>query len=382
MNRLSEVNVRISRRSLLTLAVAGLTGCGGGADTGGTTTASRPGTGGTGLFAQGTITGFGSVILNAIRFDDTAAAVQLDGVVASSLDLRLGMVAQVQGQRGADLTLGVANRIEVWSIAQGVVSEVQAGQFRVAGMLVQTDAATVLDGISTASSLSNGMRVTVWGLQSGADGNRWKATRLALVSSAPLVSTGIVTAAGTVNGLALTGQKATGLAAGQLVRVQGVLSSSGGSLQVDSAQVLDLQNGNVPQGDAEIEGLVTALLSGSRFMLGNVEVDASNASLAASYKALALGQRIDVEGIWQGKVLKAVLFEVENEQKLDEAEIEAKIEQFTSLDNFVVRGQRCNASTARISKGVAGDLKVGVKVKLTGTKAGDVLMVATLEIES
>jgi len=372
----------ISRRSLLVIALSGVTGCGGGG-AGGVSLSLSPGTGGTGLFAQGSITGFGSVILNAIRFDDTAAAVQIDGLSASSLDLRLGMVAQVQGQRGVDLTLGVANRIEVWSIAQGVVSEVQAGQFRVAGMLVQTDAATVLDGISTASSLSNGMRVTVWGLQSGADGNRWKATRLALVSAAtPLVSTGIVTAAGTVNGLGLTGQMAAGLAAGQLVRVQGVLSSSGGSLQVDSAKVLDLQNGNLPQGDAEIEGLVTALLSGSRLMLGNVEVDASSASLAASYKALALGQRIEVEGIWQGKVLKAVLFEVENEQKLDGAEIEAKIEQFTSLDNFVVRGQRCNASTAKISNGVAGDLKVGVKVKLTGTKAGDVLMVSTLEIES
>lgn len=372
----------ISRRSLLVIALSGVAGCGGGGS-GGSSLAASPGTGGTGLFAQGSITGFGSVILNAIRFDDTSAAVQIDGLNASSLDLRLGMVAQVQGQRGADLTLGVANRIEVWSIAQGVVSEVQAGQFKVAGMLVQTDAATVLDGISAPSALSNGMRVVVWGLQSGADGNRWTATRIALVSAAtPLVSTGIVTASTTLNGLALTGQKATGLVAGQLVRVQGVLSSSGGSLQVDSAKVLDLQSGNLPQGDAEIEGLVTALLSGSRFMLGNVEVDASSASLAASYRALALGQRIEVEGVWQGRVLKAVLFEVENEQKLDGAEIEAKIEQFTSLDNFVVRGQRCNASTAKISKGVAGDLKVGVKVKLTGTKAGDVLMVATLEIEN
>ena len=370
----------VSRRSLLALAVSGLAGCGGGA--GGGLVAGLPGTGGTGLFAQGTINGFGSVIVNGIRFDDTAATVQLDGVTASSQELRLGMVADVQGLRGADLTLGVANAIEVWSVAQGLVSQVQGVQFKVAGMLVQADAATVFDGISSVAALANGQRVAVWGLQSGTDGSRWTATRVALVSATVLVSTGIVSAAGTLNGFALSGQKAASLSAGQLVRVQGPLSSSGSSVQVDSFKLLGSQSGSLPQGDVEIEGLVTALLSGSRFMLGSVEVDASSASLAASYKALSIGQRIEVEGNWQGRVLKAVAFGVESEQKLDEAEIEAKIEQFTSLANFVVRGQRCNASSAAISKGTVADLKVGVKVKLHGTKAGDVLMVTTLEFSS
>ena len=71
---------------------------------------------------------------------------------------------------------------------------------------------------------------------------------------------------------------------------------------------------------------------------------------------------------------------MESEQKLDVAEIDARIEQFTSVANFVVRGQRCNASAAKITKGRVTDLKVGVKVKLKGTKAGDVLMVTELEI--
>ncbi len=170
------------------------------------------------------------------------------------------------------------------------------------------------------------------------------------------------------------------MSTGQLVRVQGTLSASGTGLQVDSFKLLGLQSGSLPQGDVEIEGLVTALLASNRFMLGNVEVDASSVSLAASYKALAVGQRIEVEGTWQGKVLKAASLEVESEQKLDDAEIEARIEQFTSLANFVVRGQRCNASAAKITKGKVSDLKVGVKVKLKGTKAGDVLMVTELEI--
>ena len=368
----------IRRRSLLALAMGGLTGCGGGEV--GTLFAGPPGTGGTGLFAQGTISGFGSVIVNGIRFDDAAATVLVDGVSANSQALRLGMVAEVQGLRGADVTLGVASAIEVWSIAQGLVSQVQGGQFMVAGIWVQTDAATVFDGLGNAAGLTNGLRVAVWGLQSGPDASRWTATRVAVVTTTTLVSSGIVTVAGTLNGLALSGARAASLSTGQLVRVQGTLSASGTGLQVDSFKLLGLQSGSMPQGDVEIEGLVTALLAGNRFMLGNVEVDASSVSLAASYKALAVGQRIEVEGTWQGKVLKAASLEVESEQKLDDAEIEARIEQFTSLANFVVRGQRCNASAAKITKGRASDLKVGVKVKLKGTKAGDVLMVTELEI--
>jgi hypothetical protein len=378
MKQHTGLSVPIRRRSLLALAISALSGCGGGGV--GTLFAGPPGTGGTGLFANGTISGFGSVIVNGIRFDDTAATVLVDGVSANSQALRLGMVAEVQGLRGADLTLGVASAIEVWSIAQGMVSLVQGGQFMVAGILVQTGAATVFDGVSSAAGLTNGQRVAVWGLQSGSDASRWTATRVALVTSTTLVSTGIVSAAGTLNGLALSGAKAAGLSAGQLVRVQGTLSASGTGLQVDSFKLLGLQSGSTPQGDVEIEGLVTALLTGNRFMLGNVEVDASSAGVSASYKVLAVGQRIEVEGAWQGKVLKAVSLEVESEQKLDDAEIEARIEQFTSLADFVVRGQRCNASVAKITKGRVSDLKVGVKVKLYGTKAGDVLMVTELEI--
>jgi hypothetical protein len=378
MKQNTGLSTLINRRSVLAMAIGGLSGCGGGGA--GSLLAGPPGTGGTGLFAQGTIVGFGSVIVNGIRFDDTAAAVKVDGLSASTQDLRLGMVADVQGLRGTDLTLGVASVIEVWSIAQGVISQVLGGQFKVAGMLVQTDAATVFDGIGSIAALANGMRVAVWGLQSGSDGSRWTATRVALAAPAALVSSGIVSAAGTLNGMALTGPNATGLGSGQLVRVQGILSSSGTSLQVESFKLLGLQSGSVPQGEAEIEGLVTALLSGSRFMLGNVEVDASSAGLASAYQALAVGQRIEVEGTWQGRVLKAAKLGTEGEQQLDQAEIEARIEQFTSLSNFVVRGQRCDASSAVISKGVAGDLKVGVKVKLKGTKAGAVLLVTTLEI--
>lgn len=379
MKQIDGANPVISRRSLLAWSVIGLSGCGGGA--GGFSIAGSPGTVGTGLFSQGTITGFGSVIVNAVRFDDTAASVQVDGLPASSQDLRLGMVVEVQGERGADATHGVAAKIEAWSIALGQISRVQSGQFMVAGMWVQTSASTVFDGVSSAAELVSGMTVSVWGLQSGSDGGSWLATRVALASTSGLVSTGVVKAGPTLNGLIMSGALASGLVAGQLVRVQCTYLSEG-KWQVESVRLQGLQNSVASHlGEFEIEGLVTAWLPDKHFLLGNTEVDASSPSVAASLTALAVGQRIEVYGSWVGSVLKATKVELEDEHVLEQSEIEARIEQFTSLSNFVVRGQRCDASTATIRKGTVAGLKVGVKVKLKGTKAGDVLRVSALEID-
>ncbi len=380
-------NPPLTRRSWLGLAVATLTGCGGGS----TSVAGAPGTGGTGQYAmvysQGSITGFGSVIINSIKFDDGLASVQLDGAGAVAADLRLGMVAAVQGQRSAGVALGTASSIEVWSIAQGRVTQLLAAggtEFIVAGMTVQTDSATVFDGVSSAAQLALDSPVAVWGLQASADGRHWKATRVALLADvAAVVSTGLVSVSGSqrqLNGLALSGAAADSLSAGQLVRVQGTLSADG--LSVALARVTPLGTGNAqPEGDIEIEGFVTSAPSSSGFMLGGIEVDTRSAVYSPVGASIALGARVEVYGAWQAGVLKATKVELENEGSLHAVEIEARIEQFTSLADFVLRGQRCDASSAILSHGTAADLRVGVKVKVKGAKAGgDVLIVTELEI--
>jgi hypothetical protein len=83
-----------------------------------------------------------------------------------------------------------------------------------------------------------------------------------------------------------------------------------------------------------------------------------------------------------GQILKAKAVDVQSVQKLEKVELDAKIEVFTSLASFVVRGQRCDATKASISKGQGSDLKVGVRVKLEGTKAGDVVLVTSMEINT
>lgn len=383
MKQRKNLNPHLTRRSWIVLATSTLAGCGGGGSS--SSTASMPGTGGTGIYAQGSISGFGSVIMNGIKFDDTAAKVQVDGVTATSADLRLGMVAAVQGERNAaDVTLGTASSIQVWSVAQGVVSQVGSGEFTLAGMTVQTDSTTVFDGIANAAALSLGLRVAVWGLQAGADGTRWTATRVAVVPATAVVSTGLVSVADSqrsLNGLLLTGPDAGSLTAGQLVRVQGALSAAGDSLALASFKLLGSGVSAQPQGEIEIEGLVTTIPSAGRFMLGSIEVDASSAVYNPVTAQITLGARVEVYGSWQSGVLKATEVELETEQALHAVEISGLIEQFTSLANFVVREQRCDATNATISHGTVADLRVGVQVKVKGAKAGgDVLVVTELEI--
>lgn len=384
MSQAENLNWPLSRRSWLVLAASAVTGCGGG----GVSMASLPGTGGTGLFAQGPISGFGSVILNGIRFDDTAATVQLDGRSASSSDLRLGMVATVQGQRGADVTLGTASSIEVWSIAQGLVTQGQAtpgasGQFRVAGMTLLTDPNTVFDGFSATAPLSVGQRVAVWGLQAGADGRSWSATRVALVADSAVVSSGFVSAENsqpTLNGLLLMGALAGTLAQGALVRVQGTLSANGSSIEVLSAKPLTGSGGASAQGDAEIEGVVTTAPSASGFNLGTIVVDASKAVYSPANAQLFIGARVEVNGTWRSGVLQATSVALQDEQAQQTLEISGSVETFNSLSNFTVRGQRCDASgLTSFGHGTAADLKLGAKVKLKGSMAGDVLRVTELE---
>lgn len=374
----------LTRRHWLVLATTGLAGCGGG----GTSTAGAPGTGGTGnyaMYSQGSISGFGSVIVNGVKFDDVLATVQMDGVTATPADLRLGMVAGVQGERGADVTLGTASHIEVWSVAQGVVSQVNGSEFTLAGMTVQTDSATVFDTLGSAAQLAPGLRVAVWGLQAGTDGSHWKATRVALASATVVVSSGMVVLQNgqrSLNNWLLTGAAVANLAADQLVRVQGTLLSDGRSLAVTSVKVLGAYIGTQPAGEIEIEGVVTAIPSASRLQLGSITVDTSSTVYSPPGASITPGARVEVYGSWQSGLLKATKVELEDEHTLHAVEIEARIEQFTSLGNFVVRGQRCDARQATLSHGTAADLKVGVKVKVKGAKDGsDVLMVAELEFE-
>lgn len=380
----------INRRHCLALLASALSACGGG----GINLAALPGTGGTGIVAEGSISGFGSVILNGIKFDDTqasaAGAVLVDGASVTSAELRLGMVAAVRGERSlAAPTTGTATSIEVWSVARGTVSDLSdlsvsklAGTFNVAEMKIRTTANTVLEGINASTPWASGMSVVVWGLQATADASTWTATRVARVAASPdWVLSGMVKLEDDgvyLNDLLLTGAALTGLQQGTLVRVQGRFTDSD-EMAVSSVKVLAATSYAPSTGsELTLEGYVSTALVNGRFGLGQWVVDASALSSTAQ---IVVGAEVSVTGTYQNGVLQARALDVEDEQVSKLVEIEARIESFTSVANFVLRGQRCDATGASMKSGVAQRLAVGVKVKVQGTRAGDVLLVQELEAD-
>src|SRR4051812_30874352 len=117
----SNILPRSAARLLLQSAaiaaiVALVAGCGGGGDAG------APATGDTGAaagsFAAGPITGFGSIIVRGVRFDDSKAKVTDDeGVMTTRDALKLGMNAEVHAGKISDD--GTGRRAEASEISFG-----------------------------------------------------------------------------------------------------------------------------------------------------------------------------------------------------------------------------------------------------------------------
>lgn len=391
----------LNRRAWLVLAGTALTGCGGGGLGDLVAVVTPPGVGGTGaVYSQGTISGFGSVWVNAVKYDDSAATVLVNNQAATPNDLRLGMVAEVNGARtGTDpltgAALGTASDITVWSIAEGPISGLSytgtvLTSFQLMGMQILLDGNTNLD----ATPLASNQNVVVWGLVANEAATQWRATRVQVqADSTARMSTGRVRHMNgqvTLNGVTLLGQPVADLPEGQMVRVQGSATDAS-TLVVSQVWLLaaPMHNGH----KFEIEGFVTSTPLLGKFNMGNISVDASASALATTLGKLYLGARLEVYGSWVDNTLVATKIELKSQingdghdtEIKDQVEIDGRIDHFTSAAEFVMRGQRCNADQATFEHGTKSDLPAAyrnqTRIKVEGHYEGAILVVEKLEFE-
>ncbi|MGI9302664.1 MAG: DUF5666 domain-containing protein [Gammaproteobacteria bacterium] len=135
------------RHSILATMIAGLlivlTACSGG---GSVDIVAGGGTSGTGI-SQGSVTGFGSLIVNGTRFDTNAAVFTVNGQAASQSDLEIGFIVRVEG----DLQNAQANRIDFSDTVRGPIENIVINNpdsvdatLTVLGQTVRTNALTNL----------------------------------------------------------------------------------------------------------------------------------------------------------------------------------------------------------------------------------------------
>ena len=352
------------------------------------------GTGGTGgnatAYASGPITGFGSVIVGGVRFDDSSATVEDgEGARRGRDDLRLGMTVEIDGNDLAtDGATAVASRIRVDSELLGAVErlDAQGGGFTLLGQAVAVDAGTVFDErLAGVAGLRVGQALEVYAVFDAA-ARRYRATRIepALAGTAlhlrgPL--TQIDAAAQTLRigsqdySYAGASNLPATLAAGQFVRLRLALQN-GVPLRW---RVLAFGTALQPLADADgmrAEGLISAFTSQAQFSVNGRAVDAGAAVFPSGSASLAVGVRVDVRGSLRAGVLRASEVRILNDSDLGNRgfEVSGALSAVNSASaTITVRGVTFSTarSDLRLDNGTAADLVVGRSVEVRGVLSAD-----------
>lgn len=396
----SDITQRPWRTWLASALLAGatlLSACGGGGDTG---LIGGVGSGGTGAFSTGAIRGLGSIVVNGVRYDDSAATITDDsGGASNSTQLQLGVVVEVQGDDIVTPATGLptsnARSVVFRSEIKGPASAVDAGtgSLTVLGQRVQVGAATVFD-LSLPNGLAGvklGQLVEVYGF---VDANGvYQATRIEAEDSASVYK--IRGLLGTLNTTARTFQIGAAvidysainlnftLVEGQTIRVE--VAPTPNSLgqwvatRLNSATALG--NAASSAASVELEGVVTSLTSARRFVVNGVTVDATNA--ASFPNGVALGAQVEVKGKLENGVLVARNVELEDSDRR-EFEVKGNIAALdTVAQTFQIRGMLIDYSNARFEDGTVANLSVDVRVEIKGqlNTNGTVLQASEVEFK-
>ncbi|HTH07650.1 MAG TPA: DUF5666 domain-containing protein [Ilumatobacteraceae bacterium] len=306
-------------RVVAVTATVVLAACGGAMEAG-------VGSGGSGAplsVGVGSVTGFGSIIVNGERYDETAAEVLVDQRpdrpdAATVAAIHLGTHVELQHRN-----LVIA-RVTASSELIGPVASFDAAGFVALGQTVRVNGdaahATAFDGFDALSDLAAGAVVEVHGDR---------------VPSGEILATRVEL-------------KPTGVA---VVRLAGTV----------------------------------AAVSGRSFSIGALSVDASSASLLPVGTTLAAGQRVvawtDVP--YSGGPLVAKIVRVDTPTIVENTDmtLDGVVADFRGPSSFRVGGVLVNADSAVFTGGAAADLANGRSVRVSGAFAKGVLNATTVEIQ-
>ncbi len=284
-----------------------LVGCsgGGGGESGGSISAA----------SEGPIAGFGSVIMNGVRWNTDAAEFEIDGRRGSQDDLRVGMVVRVEGSRRRDGSAR-ADRVIFESRLRGPVRSIEdlgpdSRALEIFGIRALVSRAETRFRGTDFDALAVDTMVELSGLVN--EMGEVETTHLRL-RSGPFVNQSEVKLFGVVSGLAggsfvlgtsevrfdesteIDDFGAEGLRDGIEVRVEGILRAN------DAVDATEIESPRRRDGDGrfretEIQGIVTNFVSVGDFRVAGRPVDARRARfLPNDPDLLRDGVRVEVEG--------------------------------------------------------------------------------------
>jgi Domain of unknown function (DUF5666) len=390
--------------SLILSVAVGLTlnACGGGSGSSGTSSASTGTSASTTLTGKevttGTVTGFGSTIIEGQKYDDSSASVLIEDDAANPRqgttgDVKLG--AQVHTKSNGSTASDITVRSEV----VGKVSSVAADGFVVAGVTVKvsTDTAspTVFDGLTGLSDLTVNDFVEVHGQRDASDN-----VIASRIERRDPTSTVFTKVSGTVAALDATAKTFTlggltvnygaavkvlpslaDIALGKRVTVFSETAITANTLM---AKTLVVRGASSTSGDAaRVAGRIRDLdFAAKTFVLDGVSVDASAATFTkGTVSDLANGRRLRAIGSFTSSKLMATEVSFVKDQGDALVDLRGGITDFVSASSFKVRGVPVDASAAGITytNGSATNLGNFVVVRIKGNVSADVVKPSEIE---
>ncbi len=355
------------------------------------------GTGGTGIAV---ITGFGSLIVDGTRRDDSQASFSSEedqgtAIATPPTAAMLGHTVEF----GYDVNGAMASVVMSPALV-GPVTAVGTNSVTLLGttVAVNTDPAlgpvTALAGYASISAIQVGDRLAVYGLPK-VDGQGGSVVQATLITQKPAGTgirlTGYVSqlnasaarfaiGSNTIDaGAAIVSPAATALANGQLVTVWSNGAAAGSMITATNVRI---KLSAASTGNLTLSGAISAYAGNASFKLLNVTVDASRATVAPAGTLLTDGKYVVVTGQYDagsGK-LTATAVTVYAPAAAAAVELHGTILNFVSASSFTVRGVVVDASSANFSGGAAKDLANGVFVDVTGAVANNAVKASAVTV--
>lgn len=401
---IAKSKMRIFKRQFLFIGIAAAAGalvaCGGG---GGNENESSGISGESGnitsrgsidTVVSGAISGFGSIIVNGLRIDDSSAQITLDDNSGSNNDLKLGMIVNVGGKRDENGPTGKADHISSNSYVQGpVVTTASGNQFNVLGITVTVNSQTLYDGISGFGALTTGTIVEVYGMPNASGGVTATRIERKLTSEVRLTGTvqNVTSSTFQVNGINVLYQASVldnitgGITNGMLVRIKGsaVNPTSVTASRIRPARLVPSVRESQ---EMEIKGIVTRFASITDFDVSGQPV--TLASGAEVKGTVALNLLVEVEGTMKSGVLVAREVKRDDDSKAQELELHSVIANIdTRNKTFTVRNGSITVQwdTSTEFKDLAqGEISLinNLMVEVKGQMSGNVLHASRIKREN
>ncbi len=355
---------------------------GGGNDTG------APASSGPDLLSEGAISGFGSVIVNGVRIDDSKAKIEDEDEdtngVRSKDDLRLGMVVSVSGtSMGSGTGTAVANSISFSSKLRGPLQGIDNIAISNSSSTSSNTGTTTITGTGTvtgtATTITTGTATTTaTGTVNTPTGTNTIASSAAGNHMLSILGQPVVVGAWTMFDPISLPMGISSLNKGDIVEVYGHLSPIPNLLV--ATRISKQSKTDTYKITGIISGLSTEfklfLINTTAFSYADINPDRLRVTPAnGQIVKLQLSPVQTNTGTWSVTDMKPANKTMPDRAR---AEVEGVITTFNSPSLFRVNGVKVDATNASFPKGTAS-LVLGVRVEVKGAVVDDTLIASVVK---